>query len=98
VIVLIPSYLNSSLNTSVLNLIRVAIYLRPVGECQIAYKAVILARRACDVQILDVALSLRICYSRTWSVILKAVLPSASLEIPMILPGIFLLNSSLTAK
>ena len=61
----IPSSLNSSLRTSALNLKRLAIYLRPAGLCQIPYIAVILARRAYEVQILEVALSRLMCYSRT---------------------------------
>lgn len=46
----------------------------------------------------EVALSRLMCYSRTWRVIRRAVFPSASFEIPIILPGILRLSSSLTAK
>ena len=46
----------------------------------------------------DVAFSLLICCSLVCKAILKALLPWLSLDTPMILPGIFLLNSSVVAK
>ena len=58
----------------------------------------ITANSACAVQMLDVALSRLMCCSRVCSAILKARLPSLSIETPIILPGIERLNSSLVAK
>ena len=58
----------------------------------------ITASKTCAVQIFDVALSLLICCSLVCRAILSASLPFESLDLPMILPGINLLYSSLVAK
>jgi len=55
-----------------------------------AYMAAMLARRACAVQMLEVAFSLRMCCSRVWSDMRNATSPVISFETPMIRPGMFL--------
>ena len=57
-----------------------------------------LANNAWAVHILEVALSLLICCSRVYIASLKAEFPLESLDYPIILPGIFLFNSSVEAK
>ena len=53
---------------------------------------------SCAVQMLLVALSRRICCSLVWSAIRSPGLPAASLDTPIILPGILRLYCSLVAK
>ena len=54
--------------------------------------------KACAVQILLVAFSLRICCSLVCKAMRKQRLPCASIVTPIIRPGIVLLNSSFVAK
>ncbi|MNH47604.1 hypothetical protein D3C79_1109350 [compost metagenome] len=57
-----------------------------------------LASSTCEVQMLELAFSRRMCCSRVCSAMRSAVLPRASLDTPMMRPGIERLNSSRQAK
>jgi len=94
----IPSGVNSSMKICEKKRTLVAIFVKPLGPCHCMKKEAMLASKACAVQMLLVALSLLICYSLVCKAILKAWFPWRSLEIPIILPGIFLLYLSTAAK
>ena len=57
-----------------------------------------MANKACAVQMLEVAFSLRMCCSRVCKAMRKAGCPWLSTLTPIILPGSILLKSSLVAK
>lgn len=63
-----------------------------------AYIAEMFAKRACAVQILEVAFSRRMCCYRVCRAILYAMLPSVSFDIPIIRPGILRTFFFLVAK
>mmetsp|Transcript_34347 Transcript_34347/g.75125 ORF Transcript_34347/g.75125 Transcript_34347/m.75125 type:complete len:263 (-) Transcript_34347:1057-1845(-) len=66
---------------------RAAICLSPSGPWYTAYMAEMLASSACAVQMLEVALSRRMCCSRVCMAMRSAGLPLASTLTPMMRPG-----------
>jgi hypothetical protein len=64
-----------------------AIALSPSGPWYTAYRPAMFARSACAVQMLDVALSRRMCCSRVCIAMRSAGAPVASMETPMMRPG-----------
>mmetsp|Transcript_26413 Transcript_26413/g.67197 ORF Transcript_26413/g.67197 Transcript_26413/m.67197 type:complete len:207 (+) Transcript_26413:2206-2826(+) len=93
-----PSFLAPAASTHARPLTRAAMVLRPSGPWYTAYSAAMLASSACAVQMLEVALSRRMCCSRVCIAMRSAGLPCASMDMPMMRPGIMRLYSSWHAR
>ena len=79
-------------------LTRPAMRARPSGPWWMAYMEAITASSTCDVQMLDVAFSRRMCCSRVCSASRSAWRPAESRDTPTRRPGRDRWNSSRTAK